>query len=161
MRILLLEDDPETGRALEKGLSREGHVVSQARDVEAALVLARANSFDVAVLDVMVPGGSGYDVLEHLREGENAIPVLMLTARGSVEDRVAGLDRGADDYLVKPFSFAELIARLRALERRRQPEPMQLRSGKLELNLVRRLATVGGQRLDLTQTEFGILAALL
>jgi two-component system, OmpR family, response regulator len=108
-----------------------------------------------------VPDGSGYDVLAALRAGHPATQVLMLTARGSVEDRVEGLDRGADDYLVKPFSFAELAARLRALDRRPKPSATELHSEALALDLIRRTATVRGERLDLTPTEFSLLAALL
>jgi two-component system OmpR family response regulator len=161
VRVLLLEDDRETAVALEKGLANEGHAVSLAGDVDTALGLLARAAFDVAVLDVMVPGGSGYDVVERLRGQPRSIPILMLTARGAVDDRVEGLDRGADDYLVKPFSFAELAARLRALGRRRDAEPNRLRSGALELDLIRRIATVTGRRLDLTQIEFGLLASLL
>ena len=161
MRILLLEDDHETAEALVKGLAQEGHDVEAAADVEGARRSLAATSFDAAVLDVMVPGGSGYDVLALLRSQEPRVPVLMLTARGAVEDRVAGLDRGADDYLVKPFSFAELAARVRALGRRAQPEATRLAWGALELDLLRRSAHVGKTRLDLTQTEFSLLAALL
>jgi len=161
MRILLLEDDQETAEALVKGLAQEGHDVSAVRDVEAARQSIATTTFDAAVLDVMVPGGSGYDVLALLRSQEARVPVLMLTARGAVEDRVAGLDQGADDYLVKPFSFAELAARLRALERRVHPEETRLASGALELDLLRRIASVGGARIDLTQTEFALLATLL
>jgi DNA-binding response OmpR family regulator len=161
VRILLLEDDQETAEALVKGLAQEGYDVSAARDVEAARRSIDAAPFDAAVLDVMVPGGSGYDVLALLRSREPRVPVLMLTARGAVEDRVAGLDQGADDYLVKPFSFAELAARIRALARRAQPEASRLALGALELDLLRRIAQVGDARLDLTQTEFSLLAALL
>jgi len=161
MRILLLEDDQETAEAVAKGLAQEGHDVSTARDVAAARALIAADVFDAAVLDVMVPGGSGYDVLAELRSAEPRVPVLVLTARGAVEDRVAGLDRGADDYLVKPFSFAELAARVRALVRRAQPEATRLSLGALELDLLRRSALVGEARLDLTQTEFALLATLL
>jgi two-component system OmpR family response regulator len=161
VRILLLEDDLETASALEKGLSHEGHRVSVAARARDALGLVAAESFDVAVLDVMVPDGSGYDVLAALRAKGCPTQVLMLTARGSVEDRVKGLDRGADDYLVKPFSFAELAARLRALDRRPGPRAIELRSDELALDLIRRSATVRGERLDLTPTEFSLLAALL
>src|SRR5262245_35216999 len=161
MRILLLEDDGETAEALVKGLAQEGHDVSPARDVDAARECISKTSFDAAVLDVMVPGGSGYDVLALLRSREPRVPVLILTARGAVEDRVAGLDQGADDYLVKPFSFAELAARVRALTRRAQPEATRLSLGLLELDLLRRSAHVGEARLDLTQTEFSLLATLL
>jgi two-component system OmpR family response regulator len=161
VRILLLEDDLETASALEKGLSLEGHQVSVAARAKAALDFVAAAPFDVAVLDISVPDGSGYDVLAALRAGAHPTQVLMLTARGSVEDRVAGLDRGADDYLVKPFSFAELAARLRALDRRPAPRAVELRSDVLSLDLIRRTATVRGERLDLTPTEFSLLAALL
>jgi len=161
VRILLLEDDRETASAVEKGLSLEGHRVSVAARAGAALDLVAAEPFDVAVLDVSVPDGSGYDVLAALRIGQHPTQVLMLTARGTVDDRVEGLDRGADDYLVKPFSFAELAARLRALERRAKPSSIELRSDALTLDLIRRTATVRGERLDLTPTEFSLLAALL
>jgi DNA-binding response OmpR family regulator len=161
VRILLLEDDLETASALEKGLSREGHRVSVASRARDALDFVAADSFDVAVLDVSVPDGSGYDVLAELRSDGRPTHVLMLTARGSVDDRVEGLDRGADDYLVKPFSFAELAARLRALDRRAKPAAMELRSAALVLDLVRRSASVHGERLELTPTEFSLLAALL
>jgi two-component system OmpR family response regulator len=161
VRILLLEDDAETGRALEKGLAHEGHTVLLARDVGSAVHLLESEAVDAAVLDVMVPGGSGYDVLAKLRAATPSARALMLTARGSVDDRVEGLDRGADDYLVKPFSFAELAARLRALERRGQAEPTALSAGELHLDLPRRVATVAGRRIDLTHTEFGVMACLL
>ena len=161
MRILLLEDDRETAEALVKGLAQEGHDVSAAHDVESAREAVASGAFDAAVLDVMVPGGSGYDVLALLRSREPRVPVLMLTARGAVEDRVEGLDRGADDYLVKPFSFAELAARVRALGRRTPPEATRLVAGALELDLLRSHAHVGENRLDLTRTEFSLLAALL
>ena len=161
MQILLLEDDHETASALEKGLALEGHRVSVAGRARDALEFVASGSFDVAVLDVAVPDGSGYDVLAALRAGGRATQVLMLTARGTVEDRVEGLDRGADDYLVKPFSFAELAARLRALERRARPGSTELHSDALALDLIRRTATVRGERLDLTPTEYSLLAALL
>jgi DNA-binding response OmpR family regulator len=161
MRILLLEDDRETASALERGLAREGHSVSLACDVVSALRLVEERCYDAAVLDVVVPGGSGYMVLDQLRRQASAPHVLMLAARGSVEDRVEGLDRGADDYLVKPFSFVELAARLRALERRTGSQATKLRSGALEIDLVQRVAKVGEQRIAFTPTEFALLAALL
>jgi len=162
VRILLLEDDLETASALEKGLSLEGHQVCVAARARDALGLVTSGAFDVAVLDVAVPDGSGYDVLAALRAAQRPTQVLMLTARGSVADRVEGLDRGADDYLVKPFSFAELAARLRALDRRPRANATELRSDALALDLIRRTATtVHGERLDLTPTEFSLLAALL
>jgi two-component system OmpR family response regulator len=159
MRVLLLEDDAETAAALERGLTREGHRVFVAGDVPRALDLVEAEILDVAVLDLVVPGGSGYDVLERLREVSARIRVLLLTARGAVRDRVEGLDRGADDYLVKPFSFAELSARLRALGRRE--DGTELRVGDLELLLTKQVALVRGEPIDLTPTEFKILATLV
>ena len=161
MRLLLLEDDQETAETLAQGLGQEGHQVSLARDVPSALALVAEHRFDAAVLDLMVPGGSGYDVLEVLRKSEPRVPALLLTARSAEEDRVLGLDRGADDYLVKPFSFPELAARVRALGRRGAEEPTRLRSGELELDLLRRHAVAAGVRLDLTQIEFALLATLL
>jgi len=159
MRLLLLEDDPETASALERGLLHEGHEVVVAADAPTALELVGHQPFDVAILDVMVPGGSGYDVLERIRGSVLKSRVLMLTARGSVRDRVKGLDRGSDDYLVKPFSFAELSARVRALGRR--GEATELRLGELRLLLSTRLAFVGEEPLDLTPTEFGLLSTLV
>jgi DNA-binding response OmpR family regulator len=161
VRVLLLEDDFETADALDRGLRHEGYEVCVAGDVQAALGLMSGEPFDAAVLDVMVPGGSGYEVLERLKAKSPATKVMLLTARASVSDRIEGLDKGADDYLVKPFSFGELLARLRALDRRVAAEATQLRLGDLELNQVRRVAEVRGQRMDLTPTEFGLLAALL
>jgi DNA-binding response OmpR family regulator len=161
VRLLLLEDDQETADALAKGLGREGHEVVVARDVGGALARVAEGRFDAAVLDLMVPGGSGYDVLDALRKNEPRTPVLLLTAKSAVEDRVVGLDRGADDYLVKPFSFPELAARVRALGRRGAEAPMRLRCGELELDLLRHQAVAHGTRLDLTRIEFALLATLL
>ncbi|HVN37337.1 MAG TPA: response regulator transcription factor [Myxococcota bacterium] len=162
MKILLLEDDRETAAALEKGLAREGHFVAVANDLDTGMRLADEESFEAAVLDVVLPGGgSGFEVLERLRTAQQPPYVLMLTARGSIEDRVEGLDRGADDYLVKPFSFLELAARLRALERRHYAPTTRLVRGGLELDLVARIATAGTQRLPLTPTEFSLVVALL
>lgn len=161
MRVLLLEDDRETARALRAGLELEGHDVRVAPTAREALSLVDSQVFDVAVLDVLLPDGSGYEVLERLRARQRATQVLMLTALGSVDDRVAGLDRGADDYLVKPFSFAELAARLRALDRRPSGPASELRVGSLVLDLMRQKAHVDGERLDLTPTEFSLLAALI
>jgi len=161
VKILLLEDDPETASALARGLSIEGHDVSPAALKREALQLLEQRSFDAAILDVGLPDGEGYEVVETLRSRHPATWILMLTARGSLSDRVAGLDRGADDYLVKPFSLAELAARLRARERRPTPGSSELRCGELALDLMQRRATIGSERLDLTHTEFSLLVALL
>jgi len=161
VKILLLEDDPETASALARGLSIAGHDVSSAALRSEALQLLDQRSFDVAILDVGLPDGEGYDVVAALRARYPETWILMLTARGSVADRVEGLDRGADDYLVKPVSLAELAARLRARERRPSPGSSELQSGDLLLDLIQRRATVGGERVDLTSTEFSLLAALL
>jgi DNA-binding response OmpR family regulator len=161
MRVLLLEDDAETARSIERGLALEGHAVEGVADVASALRRCDAATFDVAVLDVMVPGGTGYDVLEHLRRRGERPAVLVLTARDSVGERVEGLDRGADDYLIKPFSLAELAARLRAIQRRAAAGPERLVYRGLELDLVRRTCRLGASALELTRIEFDLLACLL
>jgi DNA-binding response OmpR family regulator len=137
----------------------QGHEVVHACDVPAALARLDA-SFDAAVLDLLVPGGSGYDVLAVLRTRCPDARVLLLTARDSVEDRVEGLDRGADDYLVKPFALSELAARLRALLRRPSPTPDVIRAGKIELDVRRRRASLGDALLNLTPREFDLLLCL-
>jgi len=161
LRVLLLEDDGETARTVARALGLEGHQVLCARDVPEALRHAETAPLGAAVLDVGVPGGSGYDVLDHLRQRSAHLPVLMLTARDAVADRVEGLDRGADDYLVKPFSLAELAARLRALERRGAPPLLVLRRADLVLDPVTRRCRVGTRELGLTPLEFDLLACLL
>jgi two-component system copper resistance phosphate regulon response regulator CusR len=160
LQILLLEDDLETARAVSAGLERRGFTVSVAGDFASARRLIGERRFDAAVLDVMVPGGSGLDVLRAIRDGGSSMPVLLLTARDRVEDRVDGLGRGADDYLVKPFAFVELAARIEALLRRpaRLVEP--LRIGRLEIEPVHRRALFDGVALDLTPKEYELLAAL-
>ena len=158
--LLLLEDDVATADALRAGLERSGFTVTWAAAADEAERRLAAQRFAAVILDVMVPKGSGYDVLRRLRDGGDDVPVLMLTARDRVDDRVDGLERGADDYLVKPFAFAELLARLRALLRRpaRRFEP--LRVAGVTLDPVHRHATVDGRRLDLTRVEFDLLLAL-
>ncbi len=127
MKILLLEDDADTAKAVRDGLRREGHTPHLAIDVADAQRAVGETQFDAAILDVTLPDGSGYEVLAALRERSPETFALMLTARGTVQDRVDGLDRGADDYLVKPFAFAELAARLRALDRRPKSQPAVFR----------------------------------
>jgi two-component system copper resistance phosphate regulon response regulator CusR len=165
MRILVVEDEPKLAEYLRKGLTGAGFVVDVAHDGVDGLHLAIEGSYDAIVLDRMLPGIDGLGVVAALRSSKTT-PVLMLTALGRVEDRVSGLRGGADDYLVKPFAFSELVARVLALTRRSQPAPVAaeaslLRMADLELDLVRRKATRGGQRLDLTAKEFTLLALLL
>lgn len=161
MNILLVEDDLETAQAVSRGLTRQGHDMRVATTATEAIDLVEKHTFDVAILDVKLPEGSGYDVLEHLRAKRSPTQVLMLTALGAISDRVEGLDRGADDYLVKPFSFAELVARLRALERRPKGGHSKLSLGPLRLDLMNRKAYTDGEKLELTQTEFSLLATLI
>ncbi len=161
MKILVLEDDLETAAALRVGLVRDGHEVVLAPDVASANEAIYSSAFDAAVLDVVLPDGSGYDVLSMLREKLPSAVTVMLTARSSIEDRVRGLDRGADDYLIKPFAFAELAARLRALRRRPQGEATNHTIRELELDTSRHIAAVRGERLELTPIEFGLLSMLV
>jgi two-component system copper resistance phosphate regulon response regulator CusR len=161
-RILVVEDERKVLRGLERGLQAEGYDVVAAATGEEGLQQATAQLFDCIVLDLLLPGLDGLQVLGDLRRGGNKVPVLILTARDAVEDRVIGLDAGADDYLVKPFAFAELLARLRVLLRReRSAAETVLRADDLEVDLLNRRATRAGQELPLTQREFEVLAYLL
>lgn len=163
MKILIVEDEPKTGRYLSQGLAEAGYVADLANHGADGLHLASQGSYDLLILDVMLPGLSGWQILQTLRERGVPTPVLFLTARDQVEDRVKGLELGADDYLVKPFSFAELLARVRIILRRGQNSPADaaLRVADLELDLLRRRATRAGQRVDLTAKEFGLLELLM
>ena len=161
MRILVLEDDADTARAIERGLGAHGFDVTLAASVEAALVAIGEQRPDAAILDLMVPGGTGYDVLQQLRRVNPHVPVLVVTARDSVGDRVEGLDRGADDYLVKPFALSELVARIRALLRRPSGRVESLRSANLELDPIKRRAHVDGRLVNLSPTEIALLQCLL
>ncbi|NMG00486.1 heavy metal response regulator transcription factor [Aromatoleum toluolicum] len=162
MKILIVEDEAKTGDYLRQGLSEAGFVVDLARDGMDGLHLALTGDYDLMVLDVMLPGLDGWSVLQTVRRAGRELPVLFLTARDQVEDRVRGLELGADDYLVKPFAFSELLARVRTLLRRgKSKEPEVLRAADLELDLLRRRVTRGGQRIDLTAKEFGLLELLL
>ena len=161
-RILVVEDERKVLRSLERGLQAEGYEVVGVSSGEAGLERAAAQPFDGVILDLMLPGRDGLQVLAELRRAGATLPVLFLTARDAVEDRVLGLDSGADDYLVKPFAFAELVARLRVLLRRGRAEvEMVLRADDLEMDLVRRQVTRGGTEVALTQREFELLAYLL
>ncbi len=164
MRVLLVEDEAKLAEYVRKGLSENGFVVDVAKDGIDGKHLALHGEYDLVVLDVMLPGIDGFGVLKALRESRNT-PVLMLTARDGVEDRVKGLQDGADDYLVKPFAFSELLARLQALGRRSvrasTDEVNVLKLGPLELDLAKRKATRDGKRLDLTSKEFILLTLFL
>jgi len=162
VRILVIEDEQKLGRALREGLEAEQYGVALAHTGEEGFYLVQTESFDLVILDVMLPGRSGIEILSAMRQHGLRTPVLMLTARDAIEDRVRGLDTGADDYLVKPFAFPELLARVRALSRRGIPETSpRLRIADLELNVVGRSVTRGGQALDLTAREFELLEYLV
>jgi two-component system OmpR family response regulator len=161
MRLLLAEDDVKLASALDRGLRRAGYGVDVAHDGDAALLNARVHEYDVAVLDVMLPGADGFEVCRTLRDERWWTPVLLLTARDQVPDRIRGLDAGADDYLVKPFHFGELLARLRALTRRGPtPRPTALEVGDLRVDPAAHSATFGGNDVELTAREFGVLEFL-
>ena len=163
MKILIVEDETKTGNYLKQGLSEAGFVVDLARDGTDGMHQALSESHDLVVLDVMLPGVDGWQVLQAIRRAGKEVPVLFLTARDEVENRVKGLELGADDYLVKPFAFSELLARVRTLLRRgaKTKEPDTLRVADLELDLLRRRVTRSGKRIDLTAKEFGLLELLL
>jgi two-component system OmpR family response regulator len=158
MRVLVVEDETKMAGLLARGLKEEGHAVDVAGRGEDALWMARAVAYDAIVLDVMLPGLDGFATCRRLRESGVWTPVLLLTARDGVEDRVEGLDTGADDYLVKPFSFAELVARLRALKRRAPLErPVVLEVGDLRLDPAAHRAWRGSDELELSAKEFALL----
>jgi two-component system, OmpR family, copper resistance phosphate regulon response regulator CusR len=161
-RILIIEDELKVANALREGLEHEQYQAEIARTGEDGFYRASAHTFDVIILDVMLPARSGLQILQTLRQRGCATPVLMLTARDTTEDRVAGLDTGADDYLVKPFAFPELLARIRALLRRsRTPESLRLTLADLEMDLVTRRVSRSAQPIDLTVREFELLEYLL
>jgi DNA-binding response OmpR family regulator len=162
MNLLIVEDEKRMVELLSKGLREEGHTVECATDGIAGLELAMNYEFDVIVLDIMMPKLSGYDLAKRLRSEGIPAPVLMLTAKDSVQDVVHGLDLGADDYMTKPFSFSELLARLRAVKRRpRVPHPTQFRVGDLLLDPATREVSRGGVRIWLTRTEYSLLEELI
>ena len=162
MRLLVVEDEKKTREYLAKGLRESGFVVDVAEDGETGLHLARSEDYDLVIVDVMLPGRDGWSVVREMRRAGKQTPALFLTARDAIEDRVKGLELGADDYMPKPFAYAELLARVRALLRRgpgRQPE--LLRISDLELDLVRHKASRTGQTLDLSPKEFALLSLLM
>jgi len=161
-RVLVVEDERKILRSLKEALQTEGHDVVTAATGEDGYRLATTQSFDCLVLDLLLPGRDGLRVLADLRQTGNTVPVLILTARDAVEDRIVGLDSGADDYLGKPFALAELLARLRVLLRRGPAaEETVLRAGDLEVNLLHRRAARAGVEINLTQRELEVLAYLI
>lgn len=161
MQILVVEDEPKVAGALREGLETEGYQVTVAETGEDGFFHASAKSFDLIILDVMLPGRTGIEVLNTLRRQGDKTPVLLLTAKDAIEDRVLGLDSGADDYLVKPFALEELSARIRALLRRNRSESSSTLSiGNLEIDFARRTVNRNGQRIELTVREFELLEYL-
>jgi two-component system copper resistance phosphate regulon response regulator CusR len=163
MKILIVEDEAKTSEYLRQGLTEAGFVVDLARNGLDGHHLAMTERYDLVILDVMLPDIDGWRILQALREVRNKVPVLFLTARDTVNDRVKGLDLGADDYLVKPFAFAELLARVRTLLRRGASPTLEttLAVADLELDLMRRRATRAGRRIQLTAKEFALLELLV
>jgi two-component system, OmpR family, copper resistance phosphate regulon response regulator CusR len=163
VKILIVEDEPKTGEYLRQGLSEAGFMVDLAQTGTDGLHLAQHGDHDLVILDVMLPGLNGWQVLQSIRKSGLQMPAMFLTARDQVEDRVKGLELGADDYLVKPFSFAELLARVRTILRRGRSgsESTSLKVADLELDLLRRRVTRAGKRIDLTAKEFGLMELLM
>lgn len=162
MKILIVEDDAVLGAVVEKGLSEIGHSCSWTQSGSEATDLLELQSFDVMILDLMLPDLPGLEVLKQLRKDKRDVSVLVLTALGSVDDRVHGLNSGADDYLVKPFAFAELVARIVAIERRKTKSPLTaLRVGTLSIELTSRLVKRGEKEIELTPTEYKLLEFLM
>ncbi|MHB8971961.1 MAG: heavy metal response regulator transcription factor [Pirellulaceae bacterium] len=161
MKLLIVEDEQKTASYLHKGLTEAGFAVDVADQGEDGLRLAQSRGYDVIILDVMLPGRDGWSILAEMRREGKETPVLFLTARDAVEDRVKGLELGADDYLLKPFAFSELLARIRSILRRGQARlPETIRIADLELDLVGHKAVRAGRRLDLTPKEFALLSLL-
>jgi DNA-binding response OmpR family regulator len=161
MRILVVEDDRKVAAFIQRGLEEEGYAVDVLHDGSEAGNQARCIDYDAAVLDLMLPGRSGLQVLRDLRAKKEDLPVLVLTAKDSLDERVAGLDAGADDYMAKPFALAEVSARLRAILRRGAPRPVRLQVADLELDPVKRTVTRGGRRIDLRPKEYTLLEFLM
>ena len=162
MRILVVEDEPRMAALLRKGLTEEGHAVTVALEGRDGLGMAENGDFDLLLLDVMLPGLSGFEIARSLRARRIQTPILMLTARDEAQDIVEGLDLGADDYLTKPFSFDVLMARVRAVSRRGPvPHPVVLQAAGLSMNPATREVSRGGRPIDLTRTEYAILEMLM
>jgi two-component system copper resistance phosphate regulon response regulator CusR len=161
MRFLVVEDEKRIADFLQRGLESAGYAVDVAGDGRTAIDMVHATDYDLIVLDMMLPDMDGLKVLEKVRNRKTSPPVLILSARGTVDDRVKGLELGADDYLVKPFAFAELLARVRVLLRRGQPTPERLQVGDLVLDCIRRRVTRDGENIELAPKEFSILEYMM
>ena len=162
MKILLVEDEEEIGGLIKDGLEKEEFSVDYCKDGDSGMEHAMAHSYDAIVLDVMLPGKSGLEILKMVRASQNNVPIIIITARGETEDRIQGLDLGADDYLPKPFFVEELIARLRAIWRRSSETGMSvLNVGTLSANLMTREVIRSGQQIEMTPKEFSLLAFLM
>ncbi len=161
MRFLIVEDEKRIADFLSRGLESAGYAVDAAPDGKTAIEMVHATDYDLIILDLMLPDMDGMQVLEKVRNRKVSPPVLILSARGDVDDRVKGLEKGADDYLVKPFAFVELLARVRVLLRRGQPTPERLQVGDLSLDCIRRKVTRASQNIELAPKEFSILEYLM
>ncbi len=162
MRVLIVEDEPKIARFIDKGLREEGYAVDIARNGEDALLFARSAPYDLIILDLLLPKIDGVTVCRRIRDSNLSVSILILTAKDSIEDRVTGLDAGADDYLVKPFAFTELLARMRALLRRpRAAANNLLQIGDLVMDIVKHRAERGGVQIDLTQKEYSLLEYMM
>ncbi len=161
MRILVIEDETRIAEFIARGLESAGYQVDSAEDGAKGLEMAHGTDYDLIILDLILPDMDGLKVLEKIRNRKVSPPVLILSALGAVDDRVKGLERGADDYLAKPFSFVELLARVRALLRRGQPMPERLQVGDLVLDAIRRKVTRGGEPIELAPKEFSILEYMM
>jgi two-component system, OmpR family, copper resistance phosphate regulon response regulator CusR len=162
MRLLLVEDDTRIARFVARGLQEQAYAVDVVADGNDALYQVEINDYDVVILDVMIPGKNGFDTCRAIRDLGKRVPILMLTARDAVDDRIRGLDSGADDYLTKPFEFGELLARLRALLRRpKDVHPSQIRVGDLELDTGSQTAKRGNRTISLTSKEYALLEFLV
>jgi two-component system OmpR family response regulator len=163
MRILIVEDDPQIASFIVKGLKQSGYAVDHCADGEEAITLTSTTAYDAAVVDVMLPKLDGLSFVRRLRQKQNRVPVLILSAKASVDDRVKGLQAGGDDYLTKPFAFSELLARVQALIRRctQAAEPSRLTAGDLQLDLLTRSVTCAGKTIELQSREFSLLEYLM